>query len=122
MKKLYLPKINQIEKNNSQPKKKHAFNNPFYSQLRKYKLKRKDLYMPESNTDRGKYLLTEPFKEEKNNFNDTITSLLQKEENQILIKGQKYLIKLYRNDYSSLIDSMKKDVEKSRNILSYKNL
>ena len=121
MKKLYLPKINQIEKNNSQPKKKHAFNNPFYSQLRKYKLKRKDLYMPESNTDRGKYLLTEPFKEEKNNFNDTITSLLQKEENQILIKGQKYLIKLYRNDYSSLIDSMKKDVEKSRNILSKKN-
>ena len=118
MKKLYLPKITQIEKNNSQPKRMHDFNNPFYSLLKKYKLKRKDLDLPESDKNSGKYMLTERFKGAKNNFNDTIRSLLQKEENQILIKGQKYLIKLYRNDYSSLIDSMRKDVQKSRNQLS----
>ena len=115
MKKLYLPKINRKENNKSQPKQKLVFNNPFYSLLKKYKLKRKDRDTPDSNTNSGKYLLTETFKEANNNFNDTVRSLLQKEENQILIKGQKYLIKLYRNDYSSLIDSMKKDVQNSRN-------
>ena len=62
-------------------------------------------------------MLTEPSREPKNNFNDTVRSLLQKEENKLLIKGQKYLIKLYKNDYSSLIDSMKKDLQTSRNRL-----
>ena len=122
MKKLYLPKINQIEKNNSQPKKKHAFNNPFYSLLKKYKLRRRDIDAPEEKNSSGKYLLTEPFKDaNNNNFNDTIRSMLQKEENQLLIKGQKYLIKLYRNDYSSLIDSMKKDVQINKKKLSQSN-
>ena len=72
--------------------------------------------MKELDNNEGKYLLTEPFRDSNIKFSDTVTSMMQKEESKILIKGQKYLIKLYKNDYSSLLDSMKKDVSKSRNI------
>ena len=117
MKKLSLPKIESGNQNYYLPKKDHSFSNPFYSRLKKYKLKKLNLDKVEAMKNNGKYLLTEPSREPKNNFNDTVRSLLQKEENKLLIKGQKYLIKLYKNDYSSLIDSMKKDLQTSRNRL-----
>ena len=114
MKKLILPKLKITNTNNSLPKKSHLYSNPFASMLKKYKLKRPSLVKPESKENETKYMLTESNK----NFNDTITNLLQKEENTLLIKGQKYLIKLYQNDYSSLIDSMRKDAQTSRNKLN----
>ena len=116
MKKLRLPKLVTGNQNNSLPKKKHVFNNPFSALLKKYKLKKKEQDLKELDNNEGKYLLTEPFRDSNIKFSDTVTSMMQKEESKILIKGQKYLIKLYKNDYSSLLDSMKKDVSKSRNI------
>ena len=118
MKKLSLPKINIKNKNSSLPKKKHLFTNPFSSLLKKYKLKRHNFNSQDSKDNSGKYLLTEPHREANLKMNDTIKSFLQKEENKILINGQKHLIKLYRNDYSSLIDSMKKEVQINRIKLS----
>ena len=117
MKKLSLPKIENGNKNYSLPKKTHSFANPFNSLLKKYKLKKLDSERNESVKNNGRYMLTEPSIEPKNKFSDTVRSLLQKEESKLLIKGQKYLIKLYKNDYSSLIDSMKKDIQKSLNKL-----
>ena len=114
MKKLSLPKINQGNKSISLPKKNHVFTNPFFSLLKKYKLKKLDLQSIESNKNNGNYMLTEPSRNPINKFNDTITNMLQKEENKILIKGQKYLIKLYKDEYSPLIDSMKKDLQTSK--------
>ena len=114
MKKLSLPKIKRGNKNYSLPKKNHVFTNPFSSLLKKYKLKKTNLESSESNKDNGKYALTESSREPNNKFNDTIRDLLQKEENKLLIKGQKYLIKLYKNDYFSLIDSMKKDIGRNK--------
>ena len=90
MKKLILPKLKITNTNNSLPKKNHLYSNPFASMLKKYKLKRPSLVKPESKENETKYMLTESNK----NFNDTITNLLQKEENTLLIKGQKYLINL----------------------------
>ena len=116
MKKLSLPKLVIGNQSQSLPKKQHAFNNPFSSLLKKYKLKRKELDLQESDKNEGKYLLTEPFRDPNTKFSDTIQSIMHKEESKLLIKGQKYLIKLYKDDYSSLLDSMKRDVSKSRNI------
>ena len=118
MKKLSLPKIKTTNKNSSIPKKKHLFTSPFLSLLKKYKLKKNDFNSQDSKNNNGKYMLTEAHKDGNIKMNDTIKSFLQKEENKLLIKGQKYLIKLYKSDYSSLIDSMKKDVQRSRNKLS----
>ena len=118
MKKLSLPKINITNKNSSLPKKKHLFTNPFSSLLKKYKLKKHNYNSQDSKDNSGKYLLTEPYRGANKKMNDTIKSFLQKEENKILINGQKHLIKLYRNDYSSLIDSMKKEVQLNRIKLS----
>ena len=114
MKKLSLPKINQGNKSISLPKKNHVFTNPFFSLLKKYKLKKLDLQSIESNKNNGNYMLTEPSRNPINKFSDTMTNMLQKEENKILIKGQKYLIKLYKDEYSPLIDSMKKDLQVSK--------
>ena len=115
MEKLSLPKIVETNKSQSTTKKKHTFTNQFASLLKKYKLKKINLETIESKNNDGKYMLTEPYREPKNKFNDTIRGLLQKEENKLLIKGQKYLIKLYKSDYSSLIDSMKKDFQTTHN-------
>ena len=118
MKKLSLPKINRVNKNYSLPKKNHVFTNPFASLLKKYRLNKINLETNESNKNNVNYALTESSIEPNYKFNDTIRGKLQKEENKLLIKGQKYLIKLYKNDYSSLIDSMKKDLQTSSNKLS----
>ena len=115
MEKLSLPKIVETNKSQSTTKKKHTFTNQFASLHKKYKLKKINLETIESKNNDGKYMLTEPYREPKNKFNDTIRGLLQKEENKLLIKGQKYLIKLYKSDYSSLIDSMKKDFQTTHN-------
>ena len=115
MKKFSLPKIVKSNKSQSSTKKTHSFTKPFYSLLKQYKLKRIETDKSDSKKNEGNYMLTEPTIEPKNNFNDTISSLIQKEENRLLIKGQKFLIKLYRSDYSSLIDSMKRDLQSTRN-------
>ena len=53
---------------------------------------------------------------DKKNYYSTNKNFLKKEEDKILIEGQKYLIKLYESNYSSLIDRIKTESPRDNDI------
>ena len=111
MKKCCLPKIRNNGVRCSSIKKQHNFNNPFNSMLKQFKLKRYNYNSPlnDQNKTSLSYLNKGMLTEES--FNN-----LKKEEDKILIEGQKYLIKIYESNFASLIDRIKTESPKSNEI------
>ena len=111
MKKYCLPKIRKNGVRYSSIKKEHNFNTPFNSMLKQFKLKRYNYNSPANDRNQtnlsylNKGMLTEE------SFNN-----LKKEEDKILIEGQKYLIKIYESNFASLIDRIKNESPKSNEI------
>ena len=128
MKKYNLPRLQQSPKFTSPTHFNHKMLSPFKNILKKYKLseinlKNQDLY----NKLSSKFLITaqSPKKALFDIEEDDEEKL--KEENKLLIEGQKYLIKLYENKHSSVIDKLRTEMQEyekmnNRNTRNKKNL
>ena len=117
MRKCRLPKIQKSTNIETPlPTKSIDFSSPFSALLKQYKLKEKKSKMNYStNKTNVNYVLTEP--NSKRTLDLSETNLMKKEEDKILIEGQKYLIKLYESNHSSLIDKIKKESTIKVNLL-----
>ena len=111
MRKYCLPKIRKPGEGSSSVKKSHNFNTPFNSKLKQFKLRRFKMnsLMDDPNKTGSNYLCRGMLTEES--FNN-----LKKEEDKILIEGQKYLIKIYESNYDTLIDRIKTESPRTNEI------
>ena len=109
MRKCRLPKIKKSTNIESPlPQKSIDFSSPFSSLLKQYKLKEKNTKMNyPTNKANSNYILTEP--NVRRSLDLVETNLMKKEEDKMLVEGQKYLIKLYESNHSSLIDKIKNE-------------
>ena len=123
MKKCCLPKIKKRDIKPPLPVKSINFSSPFSSLLKEFKIKnqKKKVQSPINNTNiHSNYLLTEAYIKKRSIDLYDDDNFLKKEEDKMLIEGQKYLIKLYESNYSSLLEKIKsenKDSEKKKKIL-----
>ena len=104
MRKCCLPKINKSNNQKPAPIKSVDFSSPFNSMLNQFKLKGKKSKMkPSINIAHSNYLITELGSKKSFDLFD------KKEEDKIYIEEQKYLIKLYDSNHSSLFEKIKND-------------
>jgi hypothetical protein len=116
MRKYCLPKIRKPGEASLSVKKPHNFNTPFNSKLKQFKLRRCKYNGPmdDPNKTDTNYLCRGMLTEES--FNN-----LKKEQDKILIEGQKYLVKIYESNFDTLIDRIKTESPKSNEISIIKN-
>ena len=116
MRKYCLPKIRKPGETSLSVKKPHNFNTPFNSKLKQFKLRRCKYNGPtdDPNKTDTNYLCRGMLTEES--FNN-----LKKEQDKILIEGQKYLVKIYESNFDTLIDRIKTESPKSNEISIIKN-
>ena len=128
MKKCCLPKIKKKNVNPPLPLKSINFSSPFSTLLKEFKIKnqKKKILSPTNNMNtHSNYLLTEAYIKKKTLDLYDDENFLKKEEDKMLIEGQKYLIKLYESNYSSLLEKIKtenKEKEKKNKILPSLNI
>ena len=106
MRKSYFPSIRKTQRKFPLPAKSHDFNTPFMTMFNQFKLKKHLKLKSNDKTDNSN----------KKNYYSTKDNFLKKEEDKILIEGQKYLIKLYESNYSSLIDRIKTESPRDNDI------
>ena len=113
MRRYSLPKINKSGMRTTFVSKSHDFSSPFSSMLKTFKLKRNKINIRPNETISNNFNKAQTI----NRSNDLYDmNPLRKEENQILIDGQKYLIKIYESNYSSKIDEIKSESPKTNEI------
>ena len=126
MKPCRLPTIKKTNIDAQNQIKTINFSTPFSSLLKQFKLKNKKAkFESPTNITNSKYLLTEPMEKQSMDFLEH-ENLLKKEEDKILLEGKKYLIKLYENKYSALLDKIKsesnEDKENKNEVKKIKNV
>ena len=118
MRKCNLPRI-KINKECHHPLKSVDFSSPFSNLLKQFKLRNHMVKIKSPNMTNSNYLTTESVPKHYNDlYNNTNSNLDKKEEKKLLIENQRYLIKLYESNFSSLMDKIKNDtiIEKKINI------
>ena len=115
MRKCCLPKIKKSKLEKPSLEKSLDFTSHFSSLLKQFKLKDKKLKSKNTpiSTTNPDYTLTEPNR--KRSFDTYEQNFLKKEEDKILIEGQKYLIKLYESNHTSLMDRIKNETKNEEN-------
>ena len=120
MKKCHLPRIRKTSKETKLPIKSVDFSSPFSTLLKQFKLKNQAIKMRSpQNYTKSNYLTTEAVPKQTAYVYDDDK---KKEDKRLLIEGQKYLIKLYESNYSSLMDKIKSEtfIDKKVNFLKVK--
>ena len=111
MKKCRLPKIKKSSIEKPVIGKSFNFSSPFSLLLKQFKLKDKNLKKTNSSQNKNinsNYNLTEP--NVKNTYDIyEHSNFSKKEEDKIYIEGQKFLIKLYDSNHTSIIDKIKNE-------------
>ena len=123
MKKCRLPKITKSNIKPPLPTKSIDFSSPFSALLKKFKVKNQKVKYksPINNTNiNSNCLLTEPILKNTMDLYEN-NEFLKKEEDKILIEGQKYLIKLYESNYSSLLEKIKSEENETKEKKNSKN-
>ena len=111
MKKYSLPKIKKSSIEKPVIGKSLNFSSPFSLLLKQFKLKEKNLKKTNSSQNKNinsNYNLTEP--NVKNSYDIyEHSNFSKKEEDKVYIEGQKFLIKLYDSNHTSIIDKIKNE-------------
>ena len=116
MKKCCLPKISKSVAKAPINLKSQNFSSPFNSMLKTFKLRRPKVnFKSPTNETNGNNSYKGQHTVESSTIYESLNPL-RKEENQILIDGQKYLIKIYESNYSSKIDEIKSEAPKNNEI------
>ena len=125
MRKCNLPRIKKSNKECHHPLKSIDFSSPFSNLLKQFKLRNNILNIKSpthfTNMSKSNYFATEINSKNSielinNTDSNANSNSHKKEDKKLSIEGQKYLIKLYDSNYSSLMDKIKNDTVIDRKI------